>query len=158
MPSAYSSESRNNASPYPENPFITPQTSRNSSIMEGEEKISHKAKQGAKRVRRYLNNELRSPYTSLILVVCFFTSGLIDATAFYAWSAFVGMQTGKTWYGRPDEEMADQASQETQSSLPWDYPASPYRRIANNTTSHLSPSAPSCWAPSSSTSCTDTPD
>jgi uncharacterized membrane protein YoaK (UPF0700 family) len=98
MPPTYFPESRTMASPYPENPFVTPLTSRSSSIMksQNQEKTTYKTKKRAKQVRRYLNHELRSSYTSLILVVCFFTSGLVDSVSFDVFSCFVGMQTGNT--------------------------------------------------------------
>jgi uncharacterized membrane protein YoaK (UPF0700 family) len=96
MPSAYSPESRNNSSPYPENPFLTPQSSRHSSIMRSQEKITYTTKRSAKQVHRYFNHELRTPFTSIILIICFFTSGLIDSVAFNVFSCFVGMQTGNT--------------------------------------------------------------
>ena len=96
MPSAYSHESRNNSSPYPENPFLTPQSSRHSSILLSREKITYTTKQKAKKVHSYFNHELRSPFTSIILIICFFTSGLIDSVAFNVFSCFVGMQTGNT--------------------------------------------------------------
>jgi uncharacterized membrane protein YoaK (UPF0700 family) len=92
MPSAYSSSSRDRASPYPSNPFITPFTSRDPSFMEDQTQEKHLTT----RTRRYFNHELHSPYTSLILIICFFTSGLVDSVAFNVFSCFVGMQTGNT--------------------------------------------------------------
>lgn len=65
-------------------------------MMESREKPTQKTKRIVKRAHRYFDQELRSPYTSLILIVCFFTSGLIDSVAFNVFSCFVGMQTGNT--------------------------------------------------------------
>ena len=64
--------------------------------MEKKEKSGFGTRDGARKFQNYMNRELRSPYTSLILVICFFTSGLIDSVAFNVWSCFVGMQTGNT--------------------------------------------------------------
>ena len=45
--------------------------------------------------QRYLFRELDPSFMSLVLVTCFFISGLIDSVAFNSWNCFVNMQTGK---------------------------------------------------------------
>ncbi|OAP63182.1 hypothetical protein AYL99_02409 [Fonsecaea erecta] len=45
---------------------------------------------------RHLVEDLDPSYMSLVLVICFFISGLIDSVAFNTWSCFVNMQTGNT--------------------------------------------------------------
>lgn len=44
---------------------------------------------------------LTKKYTNYILIVLFFSSGLIDSVAFNAWSCFVGMQTGMLSFQPP---------------------------------------------------------
>ncbi|KIY03640.1 uncharacterized protein Z520_00331 [Fonsecaea multimorphosa CBS 102226] len=46
--------------------------------------------------QRYLFQELDSSYMSLVLVICFLISGLIDSVALNTWSCFVNIQTGNT--------------------------------------------------------------
>ncbi|KAK5464554.1 hypothetical protein LTS15_001116 [Exophiala xenobiotica] len=55
---------------------------------------NHRRRQGT--VQKYLNHELRSSYTSLVITICFFISGLVDSVAFNSWNCFVNMQTGNT--------------------------------------------------------------
>lgn len=43
---------------------------------------------------RYAMHELDIAWMGAIIIICFFTSGLIDAVAFNSWNCFVGMQTG----------------------------------------------------------------
>jgi uncharacterized membrane protein YoaK (UPF0700 family) len=46
--------------------------------------------------RGFLYEELDIEWMGTVIIVCFFTSGLIDAVAFNSWNCFVGMQTGKS--------------------------------------------------------------
>ncbi|OQV09391.1 hypothetical protein CLAIMM_13517 [Cladophialophora immunda] len=46
--------------------------------------------------QRYLFQELDTSYMSVVLVICFLISGLIDSVAFNTWNCFVNMQTGNT--------------------------------------------------------------
>jgi hypothetical protein len=45
-------------------------------------------------VQRYFNRELDVAYMSIVIILCFFISGLIDSVAFNSWNCFVDMQTG----------------------------------------------------------------
>jgi hypothetical protein len=47
--------------------------------------------------QRYLFQELDSSFMSLVLVICFFISGLVDSVAFNSWNCFVNMQSGKAF-------------------------------------------------------------
>ncbi|EXJ87973.1 hypothetical protein A1O1_04900 [Capronia coronata CBS 617.96] len=47
-------------------------------------------------VQRYLYQDLDVSYMSIVIIICFFISGLIDSVAFNSWSCFVDMQTGNT--------------------------------------------------------------
>lgn len=49
----------------------------------------------AKHTHRYLSHELDEHFMGLVVLICFFTSGLVDSVAFNSWNCFVGMQTGK---------------------------------------------------------------
>lgn len=40
------------------------------------------------------NIDLR--HADLVFLVCYFVSGLLDSSAYNAWTCFVSMQTGKT--------------------------------------------------------------
>lgn len=42
----------------------------------------------------YAMHELDIAWMGAVIIICFFTSGLIDAVAFNSWNCFVGMQTG----------------------------------------------------------------
>ncbi|KIV94837.1 hypothetical protein PV10_02567 [Exophiala mesophila] len=53
-------------------------------------------RRNASSTKRYLYNELTVAYMSLVVIVCFFVSGLIDSVAFNSWNCFVQMQTGNT--------------------------------------------------------------
>ncbi|ETN46742.1 uncharacterized protein HMPREF1541_00931 [Cyphellophora europaea CBS 101466] len=62
----------------------------------------------AKNTHKYLSQELDIQWMGLPILICFFTSGLIDSVAFNSWNCFVGMQTGNTIFaalglsGQPD--------------------------------------------------------
>lgn len=45
-------------------------------------------------IRRYLNAQIDTKWADLILLACFFCSGLIDSMAFNMYGCFVSMQTG----------------------------------------------------------------
>jgi hypothetical protein len=51
--------------------------------------------QETKHTMDYLNNQLDTARMSLVIITCFFISGLIDSVVFNSWSCFVNMQTGK---------------------------------------------------------------
>jgi len=78
----------------------TPRSSRETSV--DREKMTAKAftppspRHGLRRTKDYFYDELVTSWSSSIIIVCFFTSGLIDSVAFNSWNCFVGMQTG-TW-------------------------------------------------------------
>ncbi|KAK3697798.1 hypothetical protein LTR37_017263 [Vermiconidia calcicola] len=48
------------------------------------------------KLKRYLNADIGTRWADMILVVCFFISGLIDAGAYNAYGCFSSMQTGNT--------------------------------------------------------------
>lgn len=48
----------------------------------------------ARYTHRFLSQELAVSYMGAPVLICFFTSGLIDSVAFNSWNCFVGMQTG----------------------------------------------------------------
>jgi hypothetical protein len=50
----------------------------------------------AKHTHKYLSHELDVQSMGMVILLCFFTSGLIDSVAFNSWNCFVGMQTGKS--------------------------------------------------------------
>lgn len=70
--------------------------SRNSSIERRKEGSFIDFTMQAKHTHRYLSQELALPFMGLPILICFFTSGLIDSVAFNSWNCFVGMQTGNT--------------------------------------------------------------
>lgn len=98
----------------------TPQQSRDSSVERHKRKKSIMGAQLEKpsvgvRTRRYLDHDLDTSYSQyqtptvscidiiiltirqsvgLVIIVCFFISGLIDSVAFNSWNCFVQMQTG----------------------------------------------------------------
>lgn len=61
---------------------------------------------GAQTTHRFFYHELESSWMGIVIIVCFFTSGLIDSVAFNSWNCFVGMQTGWT-LNRPREVLTD---------------------------------------------------
>ncbi|KAI4276638.1 MAG: hypothetical protein L6R35_006203, partial [Caloplaca aegaea] len=46
-------------------------------------------------LKRYLSSNISSRKTEYVLLLCWFTTGLLDSTIFNAYSTFVSMQTGK---------------------------------------------------------------
>ncbi|KIX03308.1 uncharacterized protein Z518_06860 [Rhinocladiella mackenziei CBS 650.93] len=50
----------------------------------------------AKSTQKYFCHELDASYIDLVIIICFFVSGLIDSVAFNSWNCFVNMQTGNT--------------------------------------------------------------
>lgn len=78
-------------------PNDSPQQSRNSSVDRskrgnvGDIDVSTAKMQ---KTRQYLETELDPRWMGSVIIVCFFTSGLIDSVAFNSWNCFVGMQTG----------------------------------------------------------------
>ncbi|KAL8644706.1 MAG: hypothetical protein Q9210_007117 [Variospora velana] len=49
-------------------------------------------------LRRYLSSNISSRKTEYVLLLCWFTTGLLDSTIFNAYSTFVSMQTGNTMF------------------------------------------------------------
>ena len=47
-----------------------------------------------RRLYDYLRQTIRVQNADLLLLACCFTTGLIDAGSYNAWSVFMGMQTG----------------------------------------------------------------
>ncbi|KIW83936.1 hypothetical protein Z517_03182 [Fonsecaea pedrosoi CBS 271.37] len=64
--------------------------------------------------QRYLSQDLDSSYMSVVLVICFLISGLIDSVAFNTWNCFVNMQTGNTVFAALGLGGQPQASHEQQ--------------------------------------------
>lgn len=62
------------------------------------EAMDDRLNQHAARLTTYSKQELDIAYMGNVIILCFFTSGLIDAVAFNSWNCFVGMQTGKSTY------------------------------------------------------------
>ncbi|RDW68200.1 hypothetical protein BP5796_08857 [Coleophoma crateriformis] len=48
------------------------------------------------RIRKHMESNVSKEWADLLLIVCFYISGLIDSVAFNVWSCFVSMQTGNT--------------------------------------------------------------
>ena len=46
------------------------------------------------RFRRYWDEDVDPKWADLLLILCFFTSGVVDSVAFNVWSCFASMQTG----------------------------------------------------------------
>lgn len=59
------------------------------------ERMDSQLSQQAARLTGYSTQELDIAYMGNVIILCFFTSGMIDAVAFNSWNCFVGMQTGK---------------------------------------------------------------
>ncbi|QDS71856.1 hypothetical protein FKW77_009993 [Venturia effusa] len=47
-------------------------------------------------LKRYLNAQIDTRRADVVLIICFFISGLTDAGAYNAWRIFLSMQTGNT--------------------------------------------------------------
>lgn len=52
------------------------------------------ARKGYQRTTKYFYQEIDTSWTVVMLIACYFVSGLIDAVAFGVWGVFVAMQTG----------------------------------------------------------------
>ena len=76
----------------------TTQVSFRSSSMERPTKhrLSVMTDHATKETHLFLSQELDASWMGVPLILCFFTSGLIDSVAFNSWNCFVGMQTGKS--------------------------------------------------------------
>ncbi|RMD40779.1 hypothetical protein DV735_g4322, partial [Chaetothyriales sp. CBS 134920] len=59
-------------------------------------RISSSLQKFTSNMHLFFKQELDITYMGLVMVMCFFISGLIDSVAFNSWSCFVGMQTGNT--------------------------------------------------------------
>ncbi|KAK5064993.1 hypothetical protein LTR84_000828 [Exophiala bonariae] len=81
--------------------FPTPQQSRDPSVERQKRRRptmgGHlKSPSVVVKSQRYLYQDLDTSYMGLVVIVCFFISGLIDSVAFNSWNCFVQMQTGNT--------------------------------------------------------------
>jgi len=61
--------------------------------MEPEKEFSHSLPL-LTRLRLRFDSDIDSKWADLVLLGCFYTTGMVDAIAFNTWSCFVGMQTG----------------------------------------------------------------
>ncbi|EXJ86660.1 hypothetical protein A1O3_03613 [Capronia epimyces CBS 606.96] len=83
-------------------PHSTPTASRDTSVER--QKLARQARPNQLNmlsklrgsVHNYLSQELDGSYMSVVIILCFFISGLIDSVAFNSWNCFVDMQTGNT--------------------------------------------------------------
>jgi hypothetical protein len=58
-------------------------------------KWSTNPKKGIKTTTKFFYQEVDSSWTVVLVVVCFFTAGMVDAVSYSCWGTFVSMQTGK---------------------------------------------------------------
>lgn len=72
----------------------SPFSSRNSSTEQLNLRPMKFVKESSRHTHRFLSHELDASWMGGIVIICFFTSGLIDSVAFNTWNCFVGMQTG----------------------------------------------------------------
>lgn len=95
-----------------------------------------------KDTHKYLGQELDIQGMGLVILICFFTSGLIDSVAFNSWNCFVGMQTGELSSAplRPSSSFYTQLTnvQAIPSSQLSESAASLKPAIVNSTSSHSS--------------------
>ena len=104
---------------------------------------------GARTTHRFLSHELDSSWMGLVIVICFFTSGIIDSVAFNTWNCFVAMQTGRRIQVAFARTIL--TPKQVTLSLPlWVWEASLRLHITSNTTSLSFQSDPSASARSSS--------
>ncbi|KAK0656212.1 hypothetical protein B0T16DRAFT_424849 [Cercophora newfieldiana] len=52
----------------------------------------------ASRVRRYLVVDVNRDWADVVLILCYFITGLLDSSSISVWGSFVSMQTGNTVY------------------------------------------------------------
>ncbi|KAL8994026.1 MAG: hypothetical protein Q9169_005905 [Polycauliona sp. 2 TL-2023] len=64
--------------------------------MESTPLLGHKDKRSRKNVRQYLTETVDVHHAPLLLLVCCFLVGLIDAASYNTWNVFMSMQTGNT--------------------------------------------------------------
>ncbi|KAL8926543.1 MAG: hypothetical protein Q9208_002870 [Pyrenodesmia sp. 3 TL-2023] len=50
------------------------------------------------RLRRHFGSTINDQYTDNILLLCWFSTGILDSTMFNAYRTFVSMQTGNTMF------------------------------------------------------------
>ena len=48
----------------------------------------------SRRFKGYMRANVTTKWADLLLILCFFVSGLVDSVAFNVWSCFASMQTG----------------------------------------------------------------
>jgi hypothetical protein len=49
----------------------------------------------ASRWRRYLVADVNRDWADVVLILCYFITGLLDSSSISVWGSFVSMQTGK---------------------------------------------------------------
>lgn len=71
----------------------------NSSVVQIRKEVKKKwytyGDKGVKTTTKYFYQEIDSSWTAVLIIACYFVSGLVDSVAYSVWSCFVGMQTGK---------------------------------------------------------------
>lgn len=128
-PTRRSSRSRSRSRPNSRSSSMERLKHRRLSLMSDQVKDTHK----------YLGQELDIHCMGAVILICFFTSGLIDSVAFNSWNCFVGMQTGehRSAPPRPSSSLATQLTdaQAIPSSQLSESAANLKPAIINNTTS-----------------------
>jgi len=97
----------------------------------------------------YLNADVSTRWTDIILIACFFISGLVDSGTYNAYQCFVSMQVSLSshcpTYGKTNAD--SQNRQATQSSQPSASPTSPSPPPNTPGPNPSPPSSPSSSAP-----------
>ncbi|KAK1829428.1 hypothetical protein QBC39DRAFT_356551 [Podospora conica] len=52
----------------------------------------------ASRLRKHLTEDVSRDWADLVLILCYFVTGLLDSSSISVWGSFVSMQTGNTVY------------------------------------------------------------
>lgn len=93
---AYEDGVRNHTyQPRPEDhPALRPDLESRTGSLSSQETVTVEHKRGP--VARYFLAEINPHRTYLLLIICSFIAGLVDALSYNAWSTFTGMQTGNT--------------------------------------------------------------
>ncbi|KAK3707534.1 hypothetical protein LTR37_012029 [Vermiconidia calcicola] len=71
------------------------------------------------KLKRYLNADIETRWADLILVVCFFISGLIDAGAYNAYGCFSSMQRGSSSESPPGDNDPSSLMLPADPGFPW---------------------------------------
>ena len=135
-----------------DSPSSTQQSSRTSSVDREKRTRMTTPASKSKRVRQYMAQDLDRSWFTIVLVACFFQSGLLDSVAFNSWSCFVGMQTGTSNALRHQHILIP--TQATQYSSLWASVVNLELATSNNTTNHSSRLPASASVLSSSPPCT----